>query len=145
MNLLKVKIRKEHKNIFCGPSKIFKNISWLINICLKYFMTPVKTLHHPPSRILNVRSLNKNINWKTNLTLLLTVKKKHSNKSVNSLFTIVFYHRFFPQLYPLPHLIFKLLRRNTLMHPTRCLVQIWPLWPLETNPAMYRVNSDKVM
>ena len=99
----------------------------------------------PPSRILNVRSLNKNINWKTNLTLLLTVKKKHSNKSVNSLFTIVFYHRFFPQLYPLPHLIFNLLRRNTLMHPTRCLVQIWPLWPLETNPAMYRVNSDKVM
>ena len=43
MNLLKVKIRKEHKNIFCGPSKIFKNISWPMNTCLKYFMTITKT------------------------------------------------------------------------------------------------------
>ena len=48
MNLLKVKIRKEHKNIFCVPSQIFKNISWLINICLKYFMTLEKTLRPPP-------------------------------------------------------------------------------------------------
>ena len=42
MNLLKVKIRKEHQKIFCGPSKIFKNNSWPINICLKYFMTNAK-------------------------------------------------------------------------------------------------------
>ena len=43
---LKNKITKiEHKTISCEPSKILKNISWLINICLKYFMTPTKTLH----------------------------------------------------------------------------------------------------
>ena len=34
----------EHKKIFCGPSKILKNISWFINICLKYFMAITKTL-----------------------------------------------------------------------------------------------------
>ena len=51
---LKIKIMKiEHKKIFRGPSKILRNISWPINICLKYFMTPTKTLHlHPPSYIL---------------------------------------------------------------------------------------------
>ena len=42
---LKNKIMKiEHKKIFCGPSKILRNISWPINICIKYFMTPTKTL-----------------------------------------------------------------------------------------------------
>ena len=46
----------EHKKIFRGLSKILKNISWPINICLKYFMAPTKTLQ-PPSYILNVRSL----------------------------------------------------------------------------------------
>ena len=46
---LKNKIMKiEHKKIFCGPSKIFKNISWPINICLKYFMTPTKSLSQRP-------------------------------------------------------------------------------------------------
>ena len=56
---LKNKIMKiEHKKIFCGPSKILKNISWPINICLKYFMAPTKTLRLP-SYILNVRSLSK--------------------------------------------------------------------------------------
>ena len=40
---LKNKIMKiEHKKIFRGPSKILKNISWPINICLKYFMAPQK-------------------------------------------------------------------------------------------------------
>ena len=54
---LKNKITKiEHKKIFCGPSKIFKNISWPINICLKYFMILTKAV--PPSYALNVRSLN---------------------------------------------------------------------------------------
>ena len=56
LNLLKIKIRKEHKKIFCGPSKIFENISWPINTCLKYFMTHGKTLQ-PLSYILNVWSL----------------------------------------------------------------------------------------
>ena len=37
----------EHKEIFCGPSKILKSISWPINICLKYFMAPTKTLQLP--------------------------------------------------------------------------------------------------
>ena len=56
---LKNKITEiEHKKIFCGPSKILKNISWRINICLKYFMTPTKSLW-PPSYILNVQSLSK--------------------------------------------------------------------------------------
>ena len=42
---LKNKIKKiEHRKIFRGPSKILKNISWPINICLKYFMAPTKTL-----------------------------------------------------------------------------------------------------
>ena len=54
---LKNKIMKlEHKKIFHGPSKILKSISWPINICLKYFMTPTKTLR-PPPYMLNVRSL----------------------------------------------------------------------------------------
>ena len=40
------KVRKEaHQKVFCGPSKISKNISWSINICLKYFMGPARTLH----------------------------------------------------------------------------------------------------
>ena len=56
---LKNKITKiEHKKIFCNPSKILKNISRLINICLKYLMTPTKTLCPPPSYIINVQSLN---------------------------------------------------------------------------------------
>ena len=45
---LKNKIMKiEHKKKLRGPSKILKNISWPINICLKYFMTPTKTLCLP--------------------------------------------------------------------------------------------------
>ena len=53
---LKKKIMKiEHKKIFCGPSKILKNISWLINICLKYFMAATKP-SGPTSYILNVWS-----------------------------------------------------------------------------------------
>ena len=54
----------EHKKIFCCPSKILKNISWPIDICLKYFMIPHKNLPTPPplpappfSYILNVRPL----------------------------------------------------------------------------------------
>ena len=54
---LKNKIVKiEHKKIFHGPSKILRNISWPINICLKCFMAPTKTLRSP-FYILNVRSL----------------------------------------------------------------------------------------
>ena len=46
---LKNKIMKiEHKKIFRGPSKILKNISWPINICLKYFMAPTKVIRPPP-------------------------------------------------------------------------------------------------
>ena len=42
---LKNEIMKiEHQKIFCGPSKILKNISWSINLCLIYFMTPTKTI-----------------------------------------------------------------------------------------------------
>ena len=46
---LKNKIMKiEHKKIFCGSSKILRNISWPINICIKYFTAPTKTLWAPP-------------------------------------------------------------------------------------------------
>ena len=52
---LKNKIKKiEHKKTICGSSKILKNVSWPINICLKYFLTPTKTI---PPYILNVRFL----------------------------------------------------------------------------------------
>ena len=45
---LKNKIMKiEHKKKFRGPSKILKNISWPISVCLKYFMDPTKTLQPP--------------------------------------------------------------------------------------------------
>ena len=45
---LKNKIMKiEHKKISCGPSKILKNISWPINICLKYFMVSTKIPQTP--------------------------------------------------------------------------------------------------
>ena len=37
----------EHKKIFCGPSKVLINVSWCINICLKYFMTLTKILQSP--------------------------------------------------------------------------------------------------
>ena len=44
---LKNKIMKiEHSKIFLGPSKVLENISWLINICLKYFKTAHK---NPPA------------------------------------------------------------------------------------------------
>ena len=57
---LKNKITKiKHEKIFCGPLKILKNNSSSINICLKYFMTPTKTLWFPHSYILNVQSLTK--------------------------------------------------------------------------------------
>ena len=41
-------IKIEHKKIFNGPSNILKNISWPINICLKYFMKPTKPFALPP-------------------------------------------------------------------------------------------------
>ena len=77
---LKNKITKtEHKKISCGPSKVLKNISWPISICLKYFMT-IKILRSP-SYILNVRSLNMKIgfnriylnlgSWQFRLTFLV--------------------------------------------------------------------------
>ena len=47
-NLKSEIIKIEHKKIFCGPSKILKNISWFINICLKYFLTPQKPSAPPP-------------------------------------------------------------------------------------------------
>ena len=43
LNLKNKTTKIEHKKIFCGLSKIFKNISWLINTGLKYFMILTKT------------------------------------------------------------------------------------------------------
>ena len=57
---LKNEIMKiEQKKTFRDPSKILKNVSWPINICLKYFMAPTKTLR-PSSYIPNVQSLGSN-------------------------------------------------------------------------------------
>ena len=36
--------------MFCGPSNILKNISWAINACQNYFMTPTKALHQKSNR-----------------------------------------------------------------------------------------------
>ena len=48
----------QHKKIFHGPSKTLKNISWPINICIKYFMASTKpSAPSPTSYILNVQSL----------------------------------------------------------------------------------------
>ena len=44
LNLKNEIMEIEHKKIFRGPSKFLKNISWPINIYLKYFMAPTKTL-----------------------------------------------------------------------------------------------------
>ena len=66
---LKNKITKiEHKKILCDPLKNLKNISWPINICLKYSMTLAKTLR-PPSYILNAGPLveTRNDSVSTNL------------------------------------------------------------------------------
>ena len=54
---LKNEITKiEHKKTFCDPSKILKNFSWPVNICLKYFTTSTKILW-TPLNILNIWSL----------------------------------------------------------------------------------------
>ena len=47
-NLKNKIVEIEHKKIFGGPSKILKNISKPINICLKYLMTLTKTLRSAP-------------------------------------------------------------------------------------------------
>ena len=46
----------ENKIMEIEHKKMFR--IWLINICLKYFMTPSKTLCPPPPQILNVWSLS---------------------------------------------------------------------------------------
>ena len=38
--LLKKIMTEAHNKIFGDPSKIFKNISWSVNVFLKYFMAP---------------------------------------------------------------------------------------------------------
>ena len=47
LNLKNEVMKIEHKKMFRGPSKIFKNNSWPINICLKYFLARTKTLRSP--------------------------------------------------------------------------------------------------
>ena len=46
-NLKNKTMKIERKKTFRGPSKILKNISWSINICLKYIMAPTKILCPP--------------------------------------------------------------------------------------------------
>ena len=79
---LKNKIKKtEHQKIFRGLSKLLKDISSRIDICLKHFMFLTKTLRPPPpfslthththslthtllhSYILNVQSLSLKNEW----------------------------------------------------------------------------------
>ena len=81
-NLLNIK--NKSTKIEHGPSKILKNISWSINICLKYFMTPTKpsNLTPIPSYILNVRSLTINeLNYSECLSLKFAQKESISNNS----------------------------------------------------------------
>ena len=66
---LKNKITKiEHKKIFSSPTKILKNMSWPINMLLKYFMTPTKTLRPlPPTYLSTVpkdKKCKKDQTWK---------------------------------------------------------------------------------
>ena len=50
---LKNKIMKiEHRKYFMVHQNILKNISWPINMCLKYFMAPQKTLWPPPTYLM---------------------------------------------------------------------------------------------
>ena len=76
---LKNKLKSiEHRKIFCGPSKILKNISSLINICLRYFINPTKTLPpFPPSCIINVRSLIPNFDEFFTIKQLKKIKYKY--------------------------------------------------------------------
>ena len=72
---LKNRIMKiERKEIFCGPSKILKNISWPINICLKYFMTPTKTLRpsllHISCTVPNLTKLKEFVIGRNNVSIL---------------------------------------------------------------------------
>ena len=62
---LKNKIMKiEHTKIFHGPSKILENISWPINICLKFSWPPQKPsappLLHTYSKVPSTTSLEEN-------------------------------------------------------------------------------------
>ena len=75
-NLKNKIIKIEHKKIFRGPSKILKNISWLINICLKYFMNPTKP-SPSPSYIINVRSLIPNFDEFFTIKQLKKIKYKY--------------------------------------------------------------------
>ena len=69
----KKKFRKgKNKKFFCGTSKVFKNFSWPINICLKYCMVPTKTL--PPLAYLMYGPLKKD-----------QKKDKSSAKSTNKI------------------------------------------------------------
>ena len=65
-NLKNKIMKREHTKIFHGSSKILKNISWPINICLKYFMSPTKPPANrpPPSYIPNVQSLTRSVRRK---------------------------------------------------------------------------------
>ena len=86
---LKNKIMKiEHKKIFCGPSKLLKNISWPINIRLKYFMAPTKSLSPPPapspSYILNLQSLNMKKSFINIEKLRETRKKYHKYRNIST-------------------------------------------------------------
>ena len=75
---LKNKITKiEHKKIFCATSNILTNISWPINNCLRYFMTPAKPCAFPPSYILNVWSLY-NIEYQHFLNIFLDILNKQA-------------------------------------------------------------------
>ena len=43
----------EHKKIFWDSSKRLENISWPINMCLKYFTTFLKLFAPPPTYLMH--------------------------------------------------------------------------------------------
>ena len=95
MKFLKDKKKEKEREIsrqyFSDPSKIFKKISWLINICPKTFMAHVKTLQPlSPSFIPNVRSETKFFTkWHfSNYTYLSMPIKSVSSKLVFNIFDV---------------------------------------------------------
>ena len=87
----------EHKKIFCDPSKILKNISWPINICLKYFLAPTKTLRPPlASYMFSVRSLRSFLIFSNNSVVNVDV---YVNVNVDNYLNSKFYDHDF-QLKP---------------------------------------------
>ena len=50
--------------MFRGSSNILKNISWLVNICPKYFTTTTKTFNRKRSNVCSIPAIASSATWK---------------------------------------------------------------------------------